>query len=59
MKRAIGDRSSCRYCGHDIEYQGNRRWADRGNGTSCLPYEDRKLNEIVRPKTRHRPEVSR
>lgn len=52
-----GDRDVCRHCGHDIEYQGEGRWADRGNGVRCLPYEDREKNEIVTPSTTHEPVI--
>lgn len=52
----FGTQTSCAKCGADIEYHGARAgWLDRGSGTECLPYEDRKLNEIVHPVGKHRP----
>lgn len=55
MKK-IGERAACRYCGQEIEWQGREHgWRDRGGNRQCVPFTDRKVGEIVKPKTKHAP----
>lgn len=35
MRHTYGERSICRRCDLEIEFHGNRRWADRGNNPTC------------------------
>ena len=56
MKTKYGEQTSCRYCGQDIEFHGKKiGWIDRGANRGCCAYI--KNGEIVRPKTKHAPEV--
>lgn len=55
-ERKLGEQTACKKCGQDIEYHGeDHGWLDRGSGTSCLPYLDRKLGEYVTPEGEHEP----
>ena len=56
MKTRFGERASCKYCGQEIEFScGPKNWTDRGGNRACCAFVDRKLGEIVRPKTKHAP----
>lgn len=56
MKNKYGTHSACKYCGQDIEFCGRvHGWLDRGNNRQCVPYIDRKIGEVVKPKTKHAP----
>lgn len=55
-RTTYGMRAACKHCEHDIEFHGRAAgWIDRGAGRQCLPYFDRKRNEIVTPKRKHAP----
>jgi hypothetical protein len=43
----VGERRTCRHCRHEIEYQGEGDWRDRGNGSECLPFHQ--AGEVVTP----------